>query len=54
MSKIEPDEQADIGAAIDRGEPVSLMEPLLIGDGARQRAALTDPKPIRGTLPPVT
>jgi Fic family protein len=28
--------------AIDRREPVSLMEPLLIGDGSRHRGALTD------------
>ncbi|EGV18082.1 Fic family protein [Thiocapsa marina] len=28
--------------ASDRGESVALMEPLLIGEGARQRAALTD------------
>jgi Fic family protein len=28
--------------ARDRGEPVSLMEPLLIGDGSRHRGALTD------------
>ena len=28
--------------AKDRGETVSLMEPLLIGDGSRHRAALTD------------
>jgi len=26
----------------DRGEPVSLMEPMLIGEGSRHRAALTD------------
>ena len=32
----------DIEAAIDRGEQVSLMEPLLIGEGSRQRGALTD------------
>jgi Fic family protein len=29
-------------AAEDRGESVSLMEPLLIGEGSRHRAALTD------------
>ena len=29
-------------AAKDRGEPVSLMEPLLIGDGSRYRGWLTD------------
>jgi Fic family protein len=32
----------DIKTAEDRGEPVSLMEPLLIGDGSRQRGGLTD------------
>ena len=32
----------DIEAAKDRGEQVSLMEPLLIGEGSRQRGALTD------------
>ena len=32
----------DIKAANDRGETVSLMDPLLVGDGSRQRAALTD------------
>ena len=26
----------------DRGEPLSLMEPLVIGDGCAHRAALTD------------
>src|ERR1700677_2309904 len=36
------DVKADIKAAEDRGELVSLMEPLLIGDGSRHRAALTD------------
>ena len=33
--------KADIKAA-DRGEPTSLMDPLLIGDGSRHRPALTD------------
>jgi Fic family protein len=33
--------EADIITA-DRGEPVSLMEPLLIGDGSRHRGAFTD------------
>lgn len=33
--------KADIEAA-DRGEPVSLMEPLLVGDTSRYRAELTD------------
>jgi Fic family protein len=33
--------EADIKTA-DRGEPVSLMEPLLLGDGSRHRAEVTD------------
>ena len=32
----------DIQAAEDRGEAVSLMEPLLIGEGSRHRGGLTD------------
>jgi len=32
--------KADIKAA-DRDEPVSLMEPLLIGDGSRHRGEIT-------------
>ena len=39
---IPADIRADAEPAVDRGEPVALMEPLLIGEGARQRAALTD------------
>ncbi len=34
--------KADIKAAKDRGEPVSSMEPLRIGEGSRQRGGLTD------------
>jgi Fic family protein len=33
---------ADIKTAIDRDEQVSLMEPLLIGEGSRHRVGLTD------------
>jgi Fic family protein len=33
---------ADPEPAEDRGEPVSLMEPLLLGEGCRHRGALTD------------
>jgi Fic family protein len=33
---------ADMKAVNDRGEPVSLMEPLLVGEGSRHRARLTD------------
>jgi Fic family protein len=39
---MEPDIKADIAEAEDRGEPVSMMEPLLIGEGSRHRAELTD------------
>ena len=42
MDKKEPDIKADIKAVEDRGEVISLMEPLLISDGSRHRAALTD------------
>ena len=41
MSK-NADIQADIVAATDRGETVSLMEPLLIGEMSRHRGKLTD------------
>src|ERR1700737_2257275 len=40
--KNEPDIKADILAAEDRGETTGLMEPLLIGEPSRHRAALTD------------
>src|SRR5271167_1913873 len=42
MAKNETDIKSDIKAAEDRGEAVSLMEPLLIGDSSRHRAGLTD------------
>jgi Fic family protein len=42
MAKNEADIKADIKPAKDRGETVSLMEPLLIDDNSRHRAALTD------------
>src|SRR6202047_2724373 len=42
MVKYEPVTQADIIPVKDRGESVSLMEPLLIGEGSRHRPALTD------------
>ena len=42
MPHKEADLEADIAAAQDRGETVSLMEPLLINQGSRQRAALID------------
>lgn len=37
-----PDIKADIKAAQDRGETVSLMEPLLIGESSKHRSELTD------------
>jgi Fic family protein len=42
MSKIKPDKEPAKKALPDRGESIGLMEPMIIGDGARQRAALTD------------
>jgi Fic family protein len=42
MANKEADIKPDIKAAQDRGEDVSLMEPLLIGESSRHRAALTD------------
>ena len=42
MVKNEADLKSDIKAAKDRGESIGLMEALLIGDGSRHRAALTD------------
>jgi Fic family protein len=42
MAKTKADIKPDIKAAQNRGEAVSLMEPLLIGDSSRHRAGLTD------------
>jgi len=42
MDTKEPDKKADIKAAEDRGEAISLMEPLVISESSRHRAALTD------------
>jgi hypothetical protein len=42
MANKEADLNADIIVAKDRGESIDLIEPLLIGDGSRHRAALTD------------
>jgi Fic family protein len=42
MSIIEADTKADIEPVKDRGEAVSLMEPLLISDSSHHRAGLTD------------
>ncbi|HEY4214414.1 MAG TPA: Fic family protein [Steroidobacteraceae bacterium] len=39
----EADKKPDIKAAVtDRGEPTSLMEPLVLGEGSRHRPVLTD------------
>ncbi len=42
MSAGKEDIKADILEAVDRGEPVTSMEPLLLGEDCRHRAALTD------------
>src|SRR5580700_7036793 len=42
MTIKKPDIKADIKAAEDRGEQVSLMEPLVIEEGSRHRAELSD------------
>lgn len=42
MAKREPDKKADMKAAVDRGETVSEMEPLLLREDSRHRAGLTD------------
>ncbi len=42
MAKKAAGSKPDISPAKDRGEAVSLMEPLLIGDTSRHRVALTD------------
>jgi Fic family protein len=42
MDTTYPDIRADILAAEDRGELISLMEPLLIGESSRHRTTLTD------------
>lgn len=42
MGRKKADIEADMTAVVDRGENVSLMMPLLIGEGSRQRAELTD------------
>jgi Fic family protein len=42
MVNNEADIKEDVKPVKDRGEAISLMEPLLIGDGSRHRADLTD------------
>ena len=41
MGGSKADIKADIKAVVDRGEDVRLMEPLLIGETARERGELT-------------
>src|SRR3984957_17045747 len=36
------DKQADVKADVDRGEPIFLLEPLLLTEGSRHRPVLTD------------
>jgi Fic family protein len=42
MRKRKEDKKADILAVTDRGEPVSLMTPMLVGEDSRHRGQLTD------------
>src|SRR3982074_2408084 len=42
MAGSKADFKADTKAVVDRGEDVRLMEPLLIGETARERGELTD------------
>ena len=42
MSDSDADIETDISAAKDRGEALSMMEPLLISEGSRNREALID------------
>jgi hypothetical protein len=42
MAKNETGKQADISAVADRGEAVTMMEPLLVSEESRHRGELTD------------
>jgi Fic family protein len=42
MGKLSEDKKEDIQEAVDRAEPVTLMEPLLIGESSPRRAEVTD------------
>ena len=42
MVSHKPDKKPDVIAAEDRGERTTLMEPLVLGEGSRHRAELTD------------
>jgi hypothetical protein len=42
MWNTKEDKKADIPEVVDRGEPTTMMEPLLIGGGSRHRGLLLD------------
>lgn len=42
MSKKEPEKEADILVAEDRGEPITLMEPMLIGESSKHYGPIVD------------
>ena len=42
MGNMKPDREPAKKAVPDRGESIGLMEPMILGDGARQRADLND------------
>lgn len=42
MNKLNADKEAASGDAGDRREPIGLMEPVKLSEGARQRGILTD------------
>ena len=42
MNKIEPDKKADTKAAVDRGESITQMEPMLPSSDSKQRSELAD------------
>src|ERR1700748_2758782 len=42
MAKRKSDKEPDIEAATDQGERIALMEPLVLSEGSRHRAELTD------------
>ena len=42
MASNKSDIKPDLKAAEDRGERIALMEPLVLGEGSRHRAELTD------------
>jgi hypothetical protein len=42
MNKKDKDIQPDISAAIDRGDVIGLMEPMLVSESSRDKSALAD------------